>query len=132
MLRRKMKDTNADIVTGTRYRNEKGGVSGWPTFRHLTSQTANFVATFCLDATCTDLTGSYRLFKKAAFDDIIPKIVSKGYTFQMEIILRASSQGMKVEEVPIVFVERIYGVSKFSSKEVQNYLRGVWNLMWML
>jgi len=127
---KKMEETNADIVTGTRYRNEKGGVSGWPAFRHLTSQTANFVATFMLEAKNTDLTGSFRLYRREVFDDIIPKIVSKGYAFQMEIILRAAHQGYKIEEVTIIFVERIFGESKFTSKEVKNYLRGVWNLMW--
>ena len=126
-----MEETDAHIVTGTRYRNETGGVSGWPAFRHLTSQTANFVATFLLEAKNTDLTGSFRLYKKEVFDEIIPKIVSKGYAFQMEIILRASHQGLKIEEVPIIFVERIFGESKFTSKEVKNYLRGVWNLMWI-
>lgn len=55
-----MEKTDADIVTGTRYRNELGGVSGWPVFRHLSSQGANFTATFMLEATCTDLTGSFR------------------------------------------------------------------------
>lgn len=64
------------------------------------------------------------------FDEIIPQIVSKGYAFQMEIILRAAHKGYKIEEVPIIFVERIFGESKFSSKEVKNYLRGVFNLMW--
>ncbi len=71
-----------------------------------------------------------RLYRREVFDEIIPKIVSKGYAFQMEIILRAAHQGLKIEEVPIVFVERIFGESKFTSKEVKNYLRGVWNLMW--
>lgn len=48
----------------------------------------------------------------------------------MEIMLRATNAGYKVEEVPIVFVERIFGESKFTSKEVKVYLRGIWNLMW--
>lgn len=56
----RMEATGADIVTGTRYRNEQSGVSGWPAFRHLTSQTANFIATFLLEAKNTDLTGSFR------------------------------------------------------------------------
>lgn len=127
---KKMEETGADIVSGTRYRNATGGVTGWPPFRHLTSQTANFIATFLLEAKNTDLTGSFRLYKKEIFDEIIPKIVSRGYAFQMEIILRAAHQGLKIEEVPIVFVERIFGASKFESQEVKNYLKGVWNLMW--
>lgn len=55
-----MKLTGADIVTGTRYRNEKGGVAGWPARRHLTSRGANFLAGFLLETNNTDLTGSFR------------------------------------------------------------------------
>lgn len=73
-----------------------------------------------------------RLYKKQAFDSIIGDIFSRGYAFQMEIVLRAQNKGYKVEEVPIVFVERIYGESKFSQSEVKNYLLGVWRLMWAL
>lgn len=71
-----------------------------------------------------------RLYKRKVFEEIVPKITSKGYAFQMEIMLRATNAGYKVEEVPIVFVERIFGESKFTSKEVKVYLRGIWNLMW--
>ena len=126
----RMKDTNCDVVTGTRYKNENGGVTGWSAYRYLTSQTANFVATFLLSTTYSDLTGSFRLYKKEVFDKIIGKVQSTGYSFQMEIILRCSQLGCKIEEVPIVFVERIFGESKFAAKEVKRYLVGVWNLMW--
>lgn len=50
----------------------------------------------------------------------------------MEIILRASKQGFKIAEVPIVFVERLFGASKFDKNEVKKYLLGVWKLMWVL
>lgn len=72
----KMTETGADIVTGTRYKDETGGVTGWTGFRYLTSQTANFVATFLLDTEYTDLTGSFRLYKKEAFLAVIDKIES--------------------------------------------------------
>lgn len=37
----------------------------------------------------------------------------------------AEREGLKVEEVPIVFVDRFYGVSKLGSIEVVRYLRGL-------
>lgn len=128
----KMKESGANIVTGTRYKDETGGVTGWSAFRYLTSQTANFVATFLLDSQYSDLTGSFRLYKKEAFLAVIDKIESQGYAFQMEIILRASKKGYKIAEVPIVFVERLFGDSKFDQNEVKKYLLGVWKLMWVL
>ena len=49
----------------------------------------------------------------------------------MEIVLRAMKKGYKIEEVPIVFVERLFGESKFGAGEVQKYLYGVYRLMWI-
>jgi len=50
----------------------------------------------------------------------------------MEIIIRAAKKNYTVEEVPIVFVDRVYGASKLGSNEVYSYLLGVWNLFWKL
>ena len=50
---------------------------------------------------------------------------TKGYSFQMEIIVRAKRMGFKIEEVPIVFVDRLYGKSKLGSNEIFIYLKGV-------
>lgn len=43
------------------------------------------------------------------------KMISKGYVFQMEVITRASRLNCKIGEVPIVFVDRIYGQSKLGN-----------------
>lgn len=56
----KQRDTNADVVTGSRY-IEGGGVFGWNLFRKLTSRVANYLAQILLDPSVSDLTGSYRL-----------------------------------------------------------------------
>jgi dolichol-phosphate mannosyltransferase len=53
----------------------------------------------------------------------------QGYAFQMEMIVRAVYAGCKVEEVPIVFVDRFYGVSKLGGSEVLGFLRGLLHLI---
>jgi dolichol-phosphate mannosyltransferase len=50
---------------------------------------------------------------------------TKRYSFQMEILVRATRRKMKVEEVPIVFVDRLFGESKLGPNEVFIYLKGV-------
>jgi len=122
-----MDSTKSDIVTGSRYR-PGGGVVGWDTFRKLTSRTANFLADFMLNPRCSDLTGSFRLYERQAIETILPQIKCTGYAFQMEIIVLARQQGMKIAEVPIVFVDRIYGESKLGTKEIVMYLKGLWSL----
>ena len=76
-----MKDTGCDIVTGTRYKNG-GGVYGWDLYRKLTSRVANFIAKFLLNPDKgSDLTGSFRLYKKEVLTSIMENMISKGYVF---------------------------------------------------
>ena len=124
---KKMKQTDCHIVTGARY-TEGGGVIGWGLFRHFTSQVANFLADSALNIGHADLTGSFRLYKRSAFETLTKEVISKGYAFQMEILARAKDKNWKIEEVPIVFVERIYQQTKFGAGEVKGFLNGVKSL----
>jgi len=42
-----------------------------------------------------------RLYKKSALEDVISSCVSKGYVFQMEMIVRATRKGYHIEEVSL-------------------------------
>ncbi|EJD54950.1 dolichol-phosphate mannosyltransferase [Auricularia subglabra TFB-10046 SS5] len=126
-----------DIVTGTRYRAtakpalpgaEPGGVHGWDLKRKLVSRGANFLADTVLSPGVSDLTGSFRLYRTPVLRDIIPRVQSRGYVFQMEMMVRARALGYSVGEVPITFVDRIFGESKLGGDEIVQYARGVWML----
>lgn len=56
------------------------------------------------------------------------KVQSKGYVFQMEVIVRARQLGCSIAEVPITFVDRIYGESKLGTMEIVGYLKGLLQL----
>jgi len=116
-----------DIVTGTRYAGD-GGVFGWDLKRKLVSRGANLFATVMLRPGCSDLTGSFRLYKKPVLDRVIAETQSKGYTFQMEMMVRACASGYSVGEVPISFVDRLYGESKLGGDEIVEYAKGVLGL----
>lgn len=127
------KESGCDIVTGTRYASRgslKGGVYGWDLKRKMTSRGANLIADTLLRPGVSDLTGSFRLYKKEVLEKVIRSTESKGYTFQMEMMVRARAMGFKVEECPITFVDRIYGDSKLGGEEIVEYLKGVVSL-WM-
>eukprot|EP00252_Welwitschia_mirabilis_P015021 TRINITY_DN33133_c0_g1_i1.p1 TRINITY_DN33133_c0_g1~~TRINITY_DN33133_c0_g1_i1.p1 ORF type:complete len:244 (-),score=36.90 TRINITY_DN33133_c0_g1_i1:190-921(-) len=121
---RKQAETGADIVTGTRY-VKGGGVHGWTLMRKLTSRGANVLAQTLLWPRASDLTGSYRLYKKSTLEKLIGDCVSKGYVFQMEMIVRASRKQYHIDEVPITFVDRVYGSSKLGGSEIIQYLKGL-------
>jgi dolichol-phosphate mannosyltransferase len=123
----KQKEGNYDIVTGTRYAGN-GGVFGWDLKRKLVSRGANLVADTVLQPGVSDLTGSFRLYKKSVLQQVISKTESKGYSFQMEMMVRAKAMGFKVAEVPISFVDRVYGESKLGGEEIVEYLKGVGRL----
>jgi dolichol-phosphate mannosyltransferase len=140
-----------DIVTGTRYASTNtpsssvsvtpGGVYGWDLKRKLVSRGANYLADTVLSPGVSDLTGSFRyvpirdgaearLYRLPVLRDIISRCTSKGYVFQMEIIVRARALGYTVGEVPITFVDRIFGESKLGGDEIVQYARGVFSLWW--
>ncbi|KAL8895039.1 MAG: hypothetical protein Q9192_003888 [Flavoplaca navasiana] len=121
------KRTGCDIVTGTRYAGD-GGVYGWDLKRKLVSRGANLVADTVLRPGVSDLTGSFRLYKRSVLEKVMAKTESKGYTFQMELMTRAVGMGYRVEECPISFVDRVYGESKLGGEEIVEYLKGVLSL----
>lgn len=124
---KKQQDGNFDIVTGTRYALG-GGVAGWDLKRVITSRGANLIANILLNPGVSDLTGSYRMYKKTVLEDLMISVKGRAYVFQMEVIVRAKLKGYKIAEVPIIFVDRLYGVSKLGASEIVSYLKGLWNL----
>lgn len=123
--------TNADIVTGTRY-TLGGGVSGWNWKRKLTSRGANILASTLLGLKVSDLTGAFRLYRRAVLEKLLGVVTSKGYAFQMEMIARATAMNAKIAEVPIVFVDRVYGESKLGSSEYIMFITGLLRLFFTL
>lgn len=123
----KQKETGVDIVSGTRYKPE-GGVYGWNFKRKLTSRGANTLAQALLNPGVSDLTGSFRLYRKTALEVLMRNVKSRGYAFQMEIAVRAVRAGMSITDIPIVFVDRVFGDSKLGGAEIMMYLKGLVNL----
>lgn len=57
--------------------------------RKLTSRVANFIASWALGSNFSDLTGSFRLYKKEVLEELMGTVTTKGYAFQMEILITA-------------------------------------------
>ncbi len=64
-------------------------MNGWDLKRKVISRGANYVTQVLLRPAASDLTGSFRLYKKAVLQNLVAACVSKGYVFQMEMIVRA-------------------------------------------
>jgi len=122
----KQKENDYDIVTGTRYVSG-GGVYGWGVYRKLVSRVANYIADTLLGLGVSDLTGSFRLYKRHILKNLMSVCQSKQYVFQIEMIVRARQFNYTIGEVPITFVDRIFGESKLGGNEILAYLKGIVN-----
>ena len=80
----KQKTRNYDIVSGTRYALG-GGIAGWDLKRILISRGANLLANLLLNPGLSDLTGSFRLYRREAIEKLMLQVKSRSYVFQMEV-----------------------------------------------
>jgi dolichol-phosphate mannosyltransferase len=121
-------DAGADLAIGSRY--VRGvNVVNWPMSRLLLSYNANKYARWVTGLPLTDSTSGFKCFRRRALESIrLDKVGSTGYAFQIEMDFRAWKNGMKLVEVPIVFVDREQGVSKMSGAIVREAVWRVWAL----
>ena len=77
-----------------------------------------------MDSTAGFVCYSRRVFEKLKFD----KVKFVGYAFQIEMKYTATRLGFKIYEVPIIFTDRVLGVSKMSMKIFKEAFFGVFNL----
>lgn len=106
----------ADLALGSRY-VPGGGISGWSPHRRALSRFGAAYARRCLGLPQRDLTGGYKLWRRAALQAVLQRPPrADGYAFQVEMTWRAVRLGLSVVEVPIQFTERQAGASKMSPR----------------
>ena len=113
---------DADLVLGSRW-VPGGSVVNWPRSRELLSRGGNTYVRLALGLGLRDATGGFRAFRRETLDKLdLDAVASQGYCFQVDLARRAVSQGLRVVEVPIEFVEREHGDSKMSGAIVREAL----------
>ncbi|AGP32843.1 polyprenol monophosphomannose synthase [Sorangium cellulosum] len=106
----------ADVVLGSR-NMPGGGVEGWGLGRHVLSKGGSLYARTILGVGVRDMTTGYKAFTRRALLALdLGSVRSNGYAFQIETTYRALRKGLRVVEVPIVFVDRRAGHSKMSRR----------------
>ena len=118
----------ADVVIGSRY-IPGGGIEGWSLKRHLMSRAVNLYARSFLSLAAKDCSGGYRCYRVSQLDKIdLDGLISRGYSFQEEVLWRLKQSGARIAEVPIVFVDREHGQSKINNREAVEALRVIFKL----
>jgi len=103
---------------GSRYVQD-GSVVGWGLYRKLLSWGANLYCRTLLGLGIHDCTSGFRCYTREVLERIgLDRVISEGYSFQIEMVFLAIRAGFAVVEVPIVFEDRVAGVSKVTRGEI--------------
>ena len=118
-----------DLVLGSRYLEGRVTVVNWPVTRLLLSYFANVYARIVTGVPLWDATGGFKAFRREVLEAIkLDRVESEGYSFQIEMSLRAWKRGFRIGEIPIVFVDRTTGESKMSKRIIREAVWRVWKL----
>jgi dolichol-phosphate mannosyltransferase len=118
----------ADLVIGSRY-SAGGRVENWPVRRVILSGFANRYIRTVTGLAVRDCTSGFRCWRREALAQIpLAHIASDGYSFLVEVTFQAAAAGLRIAEVPIVFVERREGSSKLSLSVLAESVVTPWRL----
>jgi dolichol-phosphate mannosyltransferase len=120
-----MLDKNFDVSIGSRY--IKGiNVVNWPLSRIILSYTASLYVQLITKMNIKDSTSGYICYKKSVLESIdLDNIKFTGYAFQIEMKYKSYLKNFKIIEVPIIFSDRVYGVSKLNGSIISEAIFGV-------
>jgi dolichol-phosphate mannosyltransferase len=119
---------DCDLVIGSRY-IKGGGTQGWSFSRELISRFGCFYAEIILGLKINDLTGGFKCYSRKVLEKIdLDNVQSNGYMFQIEMTYKAVKNELKVKEIPIVFLERQQGKTKFNKKIIWEAMVNCWRL----
>lgn len=119
---------DADLVLGSRYISGVNVVN-WPLSRLLISYFANRYSEIVTGLPVRDATGGFKCFRREVLEAIdLDRVKSTGYTFQIEMSMRAAVKGFRIKEIPIIFYDRAKGTSKMSFHIAREAAIMVWKL----
>ena len=115
----------ADVAVGSRYVTGVNVVN-WPMSRVLMSYFASKYVRLITGMPVHDTTAGFVCYRRRVLEAMeLDKIRFKGYAFQIEMKFTARQLGFRIEEVPIIFVNRVLGTSKMSSGIFSEAMFGV-------
>jgi dolichol-phosphate mannosyltransferase len=119
----------SDLVIGSRY-IPNGIVVNWPLRRRLLSRFANNYVRTVTRMRVHDCTSGYRCWRRTALAALpLDRISSEGYSFLVETLYIAERGGLRIGEVPIMFVERRLGHSKLSGAVILESAVAPWRFV---
>ena len=118
----------AHVAVGSRYLTGVNVVN-WPMGRVLMSYYASAYVRIVTGLKVRDTTAGFVCYRREVLEAIdLDKVEFKGYAFQIEMKFTAYRMGFNIQEVPIIFVNRVLGTSKMNSSIFGEAVFGVMKL----
>jgi dolichol-phosphate mannosyltransferase len=118
----------SDVVIGSRY-VPGGGAVDWPWPRRMMSHGVNLVVRLLMRIPARDTSGGYRCYRVAKLRQTdLSNLLSRGYSFQEEVLYRCRKAGCRIGETPILFENRKAGASKVNPYEAA---RSMGIILWL-
>ncbi len=115
----------APVAIGSRY-VKYGGTEDWPIHRRWGSKLASALGRTLVGLPVRDLTSGYAAFQRDLMTETMPHLDPRGFKFLLDVLAR--NRDARVEEVPIIFVNRTQGKSKFGAGEIVAFFKQCWSL----
>lgn len=115
----------ADVSIGSRY-SVGVNVVNWPMSRVLLSYFASKYVRFITRMPIHDTTAGFVCYKRKVLETIqLDKVKFVGYAFQIEMKYKAWKHKFNINEVSVIFTDRVLGESKLSSGIIKEAIFGV-------
>ena len=112
-----IKDNNVDAVFGSRF--IKGSdIDGYPKKKLILNRIFNTITKLVFLSDYNDFTNAFKIYKKEALLNTFP-LVSESFNIFLELPLKIISRKMKYKIIPISWINRKEGSSKFDIKELR-------------
>jgi len=113
-LHKACSEEGADLSIGSRYVTGVNVVN-WPIGRVLMSYFASIYVQIVTGMKIADTTAGFKCYRREVLETIhLDNIKFKGYAFQIEMKYTTYKCGFNIKEVPIIFINRVLGVSKMN------------------
>jgi dolichol-phosphate mannosyltransferase len=117
---------DTDVAVGSRYLDGDINVVNWDIKRILLSYLASQYVRLITRIPVKDTTAGFVCYKRNVLETIhLDKIQFVGYAFQIELKYKAWKRNFKVNEVSIIFTDRIRGKSKMNGSIISEAIFGV-------
>jgi len=112
-----IKNENVDAVFGSRFIKD-ANVIDYPKKKLILNRIFNFATKLLFISDYNDFTNAFKIYKKNALLKTLP-LVSESFNIFLELPLKIISRKMKYKIIPVSWINRKEGASKFDIKELR-------------